>query len=853
MAEELQVRLVAKDMLSNAMGKAGQAMADLEGKSEDLKSGFQSLSMEQQDLIEGLGMLAGQALLSAGNAALEFGGDMNRAMGVVAAQTGMAGEELEEFRASALAIYETGAGESVEQVAQAMSLVQRQTEATGATLEDLTANALTLASAFDADVQESTRAVRQMMINMGVDGEAAFDLVTVAMQRTGDPANDILDTINEYSAVFSEAGFSAEEMTATLIAGLEGGAFNADKVGDTVNEFMTRLTDGSETTRQALDTLTGSADNFLGALDSGAVSGKEALDLVIDGLRGIESPLERDQTAVMLFGSMWEDLGPQAIMALGDVEGGLENVAGATDEAAEAMAQGPEAAIERLQRKALTMITPVVDGVNSLEDSTIVAGLAVAGLGKAAVMAAGGTQALATALGTTQVALGAVALAVGSVILAYEKWKDLQNTIAEGQAKVNEQLDTWTQRAAEMTGEGMNLSEVSLELADSINAANAEYENANFAMQMLIDNEKIQTDAAVSAEAAIRSQASSYQEYIAAVETANATIENRAGQLQVVSEAEFNATTAVQEETEAHTLNVQAMQEEAAASQSLTGMLEGVVDSSVSAATAMAEAHREAAAAAAEHAEETAGLAESLMDATSQQIASQMIEMLDPEKMGAEAYSAAIQEIGVTFGVMDEESIALAENMDELAAAIESGVIPAENADEALQALIEDAKDGKVSMRDLTDEFSNSVGGLRNTESAFRGIGSGMQSVSENAGGVEEGIRATSGAFGEGAPVVEEFASNLGTTEGHLVTLVDGSSWTLTVNASYGGGGGGDDGGGDDGGGPYNPQSSRTGGGGGSSISIGEINIMAMDEASAAAIADVIYEELASRLALLRA
>ena len=53
---------------------------------------------------------------------------------------------------------------------------------------------------------------------------------------------------------------------------------------------------------------------------------------------------------------------------------------------------------------------------------------------------------------------------------------------------------------------------------------------------------------------------------------------------------------------------------------------------------------------------------------------------------------------------MDEKSIALAENMGGLAEAIESGVIPAQDADEALQALYDSAADGEANLQDILDE-----------------------------------------------------------------------------------------------------------------------------------------------------
>jgi PAS domain-containing protein len=107
----------------------------------------------------------------------------------------------------------------------------------------------------------------------------------------------------------------------------------------------------------------------------------------------------------------------------------------------------------------------------------------------------------------------------------------------------------------------------------------------------------------------------------------------------------------------------------------------------------------------ANQAEAASDLSMSLMDASEQQIAKSLIDMLDPQEMGAGAYSAAVTEIGTAFGLMDEKSIALADNLPKVAEAIEAGIVPAQQADEALGALVEDAADGVVNFEDLLGQF----------------------------------------------------------------------------------------------------------------------------------------------------
>jgi len=215
------------------------------------------------------------------------------------------------------------------------------------------------------------------------------------------------------------------------------------------------------------------------------------------------------------------------------------------------------------------------------------------------------------------------------------------------------------------------------------------------------------------------------------------------------------------------------------------GLIETQIGASASArdlAAASAEAAQEAGA----QAQNTMDLAASLKDATSGQIASRLTGMLDPEKMGADAYGEAVSQIGLTFGTMDETSIALAENMGALAGAIEDGVIPTEDADEALRAFIEDAQDGQVDIDNLVGEFSDLSTEAAGAGTGLRDAAGGMDSIAMSKDEASDALDAIGTSAGNAAGPVGDFASQLGTTEGALMALVSGSPWTFSVTGSTG-------------------------------------------------------------------
>lgn len=325
-----------------------------------------------------------------GLAAFNASQDFDQAMNLFQAQTGSTDEQMEEFRQTALGIFNNNWGDSLGDVANAMSTVRSITQAEGDDLSDLSTQALILRDVFGFDLVESSRAADTAMENFGVTGQSVMDLIAATAQRTGDPMGDLLDTVNEYSADFAEAGFSAQDMFNLFVAGSDAGIFSIDKTADAVREFNTRLVDGSASTQEAFDTL-GSRNSFLWtaweagalsleeyqaavantdidavdalgiALESGALNGASAMQLLIEQMEDMEDPIARDAVGVALFGSMWEDLGADAILALNDVENALGDVEGATLAAGDTVSQGPRAAWEQFKRTVTTSLIPLGD------------------------------------------------------------------------------------------------------------------------------------------------------------------------------------------------------------------------------------------------------------------------------------------------------------------------------------------------------------------------------------------------------------------------------------------------------------------------------------------------------------
>lgn len=256
-------------------------------------------------------------LAAVGTAAIKFSSDSQDAFQQFAAATGTASNEMGKYKDMINDIYKNNFGESINDVAEAMATVnQNMSYLDDTALQRCTEYAYTLSDTFGVDVAESTRAADSLIKNYGVSAREAFNLMTQGMQSGLNFSDELFDNIDEYSVQFKKLGLDAEDMFSVFANGAQNGAFNLDKIGDAVKEFSIRAIDGSDTTKQGFEALGMNADEMAQKFGAGGKTAKEAFNEVIEGLASMDNPVAQSAAGVNLFGTMWEDLGPQVITSM---------------------------------------------------------------------------------------------------------------------------------------------------------------------------------------------------------------------------------------------------------------------------------------------------------------------------------------------------------------------------------------------------------------------------------------------------------------------------------------------------------------------------------------------------------
>lgn len=310
-----------KQCLKHLRGCVGVA-ANLVAESGDFSNELETAQSSADGLKNTLMGVVGA--LGVGLGASELVGsvtEMQQALNKYQAATGSATKDMTLYNDMIKNVYTQGMGESLDEVATSMSLISNVTGVTNKELESMTYNGLLLRDTFGYDVEESIKSVDMLMRQFGVTSDEAYSLIAQGTQQGLNKMGDLNDMINEYSVHFNQLGFSADEMFNIIDNGSEVGVFQIEKIGDAMKEFGIRVIDGSDTTAEGFASIGLNAKRMATEFGKGGDAAKDAFLETIQALKDMENPVERNIAGVALFGTMWEDLGSEAILSMGDIKG----------------------------------------------------------------------------------------------------------------------------------------------------------------------------------------------------------------------------------------------------------------------------------------------------------------------------------------------------------------------------------------------------------------------------------------------------------------------------------------------------------------------------------------------------
>ena len=303
------------DSIKSGMSHVGESVSDTISGMGDFNDKFDDA---MSDSIKSVGGLVA-AIGGIGAAVIASGTQAEQAANRVAAATGLTGDALKEVQDISQNVYKDNFGDSMEDAADAVAVTYQQTKLVGDELQTAAENAMLLDDTFGYDVNESIRTAKALADNFGISIEEAYSLMAQGAQKGLDKNGDMLDTLNEYAVHYSQLGYTVEDFFGSLENGAASGAFSIDKIGDTMKEFGIRVKDTSTSTQEAFKLLGYTGDSIAdmqAKFAAGGESAREATSELLGQLQNVEDDVTRNQIGVDLFGTMWEDLGEEAVYSL---------------------------------------------------------------------------------------------------------------------------------------------------------------------------------------------------------------------------------------------------------------------------------------------------------------------------------------------------------------------------------------------------------------------------------------------------------------------------------------------------------------------------------------------------------
>lgn len=450
---EIKQTADSMDELDNAGSSGGEA-----GPFTGLVNGAKVLvAMEVADKIAEVG----DKIKEIGAVALESFGQVQDSQQKMQNAFGLTSEEAAALTNTARGLARDGFVPSMEEASEAIRIVKSNLKGLdNQGLRGITEQAIALEKTFGMDMDETLRGVNGLMVNFGLTAEEAMDLMTVGAQNGLDKTHELGDNMAEYSQLWAQMGYSAQDTFAMLQSGLDAGAYNLDKVNDLVKEMGISLTDGRF--EENIDMFSQSTQDLFKKWQEGGASQKDVINSMIKDFGNMNGQYEQLNKASTIWSSLGEDNSMKVIQALGKTSEAYDNVSGA----AKKMADNSVTDVDKLKgamedlkislapigEAIAKAITPFIEWLKSLGDSfsnlspgmqdiIVKIGIFLAAFATvlpvivAVVSGIGFLGTAATALGITLgpliAIIAGIAAAIAGIIVVITNWGSITDWIGE--------------------------------------------------------------------------------------------------------------------------------------------------------------------------------------------------------------------------------------------------------------------------------------------------------------------------------------------------------------------------------------------------------------------------------------
>lgn len=179
-----------------------------------------------------------------------------------------------------------------------------------------------IASSFaGVDFTELVQETNELAAGLKISNEDALALTNVLL-KTGFPPEQ-LDTISEYGLQMKQAGYSTAEIQAIFEQGIDTKSWNIDNLNDGVKEARLQMTSFGREVPKALGDLLSKTDisskkfqQWGKDVADGGDKGSKAMSEMANWLGKVKDKSLQNALATQIFGTKWEDQGPNMVSIL---------------------------------------------------------------------------------------------------------------------------------------------------------------------------------------------------------------------------------------------------------------------------------------------------------------------------------------------------------------------------------------------------------------------------------------------------------------------------------------------------------------------------------------------------------
>lgn len=364
----IAIQIAARDQASGPIGRITNSLTGLKDRG---LSGLQTAgNIAMTGLVAGAGLAVG-AIGVIGTVAFGVSNDVQTATGEIQSALNTTTEEAANLAGVARDVWGNNFAGSISEAASAVGLVRQQLgDLNNGELQDAAENAFRIADAYGEEVPASVSAANTLMDEFGLTQQQAFDFIAKGFQSGMNASDDFLDTIGEYSNLFGDAGFGADQFFSILESGQAAGVLGVDKVADAVKEFGIIMNEENAAAGAALEALGLDYDDMVDQVATGSSNWSDYFDDIVGAINGVEDPMLRAQYQTALFGTMAEDLGVSFTEGLSSTMTSLDDMVGAVD-AVDSRYNNLSSAAEGYKRRAMLALQPIGDVLLGLANNAM--------------------------------------------------------------------------------------------------------------------------------------------------------------------------------------------------------------------------------------------------------------------------------------------------------------------------------------------------------------------------------------------------------------------------------------------------------------------------------------------------